>query len=303
MDTPILFIIFNRPEHTQKVFEQIRKQQPKSLFIAADGPRLSNKHDVQLCDETRKIVSNIDWECNVQTLFHEKNLGCGLAPATAISWFFTQVDEGIILEDDCIPNQSFFGYCKNLLQKYKYNDEVMMICGTSYQPKPLDNNSYYFSKYPHVWGWATWKSAWEKYNFYLLNESRAQQATVINKTFHIKREQALWKNNMLMIENGLDAWDFQWMYWMWKNDGLCIIPWKNMISNIGFGDFATHTFDQHSIQADMENHGIDIIYHPKKIENHIKADNYERKTFLIDSFLSHVVFKAKFLIRKLINLY
>ena len=279
--TPILFLIFNRPQTTEKVFEEIRKQKPKHLFISADGPRENNQHDVELCKTTRNIVSKIDWECEVKTLFSDKNMGCGLAPATGMTWFFEQVEEGIILEDDCIPNSSFFDYCETLLNKYRDNTNIMMVCGTSYQPKPLNNDTYYFSKYPHVWGWATWKRAWKNYSFKLDGETNETRRDVIERTFTNNRERKFWENNMRMIINGLDAWDYQFMYWMWKNNGTCIVPWQNMISNIGFGAHATHTHDSNSNQSQMVQHQLSIIKHPQHIKVNTKADDYERGHILI----------------------
>ncbi len=282
LNTPVLFLIFNRPATTQKVFEQIRQQKPRQLFIAADGPRANKPDDLKLCQQTRAIASDIDWTCEVKTLFRDQNMGCGAAPANAITWFFNQVDEGIILEDDCIPNTSFFSFCETLLERYRNTPNVMMICGTSYQPKKLDTASYYFSAYPHAWGWATWKRAWANYNFSLDGESEETRTAIIKRSFTLRREHKLWIRNLEHIINGLDAWDYQWMYWIWKNNGVCIIPWLNMVSNIGFGSHATHTFDNASSQAAMRQHIIAQIIHPPHIAINKQADRYERFNILIE---------------------
>jgi hypothetical protein len=282
VNTPVLFLIFNRPETTQRVFNEIRRQQPKHLFIAADGPRDNQPNDAALCHQTRAIATNVDWDCEVKTLFRDQNLGCGAAPASAITWFFNQVDEGIILEDDCIPNTSFFTFCETLLEKYRNIPSVMMICGTSYQPQKRDAASYYFSSYPHAWGWATWKRAWANYNFSLSGESEETRAAVVKQSFALQRERQLWVRNFRLIINGLDAWDYQWMYWIWKNKGVCVVPWQNMISNIGFGSHATHTFDNASSQAAMKQHNIMQIIHPVHIAINKQADQYERFNILIE---------------------
>ncbi len=282
LNTPVLLLIFNRPDATERVFDEIRRQRPKYLYIAADGPRADHAGDEDLCRQCKAIVSAVDWECEVKTLFRDKNLGCGAAPASAITWFFEQVEEGIILEDDCLPNSSFFTFCETLLQKYRAVPEVMMICGTTYQPEPLNPNTYYFSRYPHVWGWATWRRAWAHYNFKLSGESEAERLSVIRQSFTNSRERKLWMHNMTHIINGLHAWDYQWMYWIWKNKGVCIVPWYNMVSNIGFGPQATHTFDAASVQARMKQHEISDIQHPGVITIHKKADSYERFNILID---------------------
>lgn len=290
--TPILFLIFNRPETTKLVFEEIRKRKPEKLFIGADGPRPTHTDDEIRCRQCIEIVSAVDWECEVTTLFRSKNLGCGAAPAAAITWFFQHVTEGIILEDDCVPNDSFFDYASALLKFYREDKDIMMICGTSYQPRPLNNDSFYFSLYPHVWGWATWRRAWERYSFDISGETEAERAAVIRRTFHNARERKLWVNNMKMIINGLDAWDYQLMYWMWKNDAKCIVPWKNMIANIGFGHQATHTFDSNSAQFAMPQHELKAIHFPKTKALHKRADEFERYHILIDPAGVH--FKKRF---------
>jgi hypothetical protein len=282
-NTPILLLIFNRPGPTQSVFDKIREQRPKYLYIASDGPRGNHPADMELNKKCKDIVSDIDWDCQVKTLFRHENLGCGAAPASAISWFFEQVEAGIILEDDCLPNDSFFSYCEQLLEKYRDDKQVMMICGTSYQPVPLNTDTYYFSKYPHVWGWASWKRAWAQYNFKLDTENDHTRAAVINATFTDSHERRFWVANMKMIINGLDAWDYQWMYWIWKHQGVCITPWRNMISNIGFGKHATHTLDASSGQAAMPQYEISAIRHAAGIKVNKAADKYERYHILIDS--------------------
>lgn len=302
-DTPILLLIFNRPEQTQKVFDAIRLRQPKFFYIAADGPRPHHPADEKLTMQCRQIVSDVDWPCEIKTLFRASNLGCGAAPAEAISWFFDQVDEGIILEDDCLPSESFFDYCTALLQKYRNDQQIMAVCGTSYQPRPLDHYSYYFSKYIHVWGWASWKRAWQRYRFQLSEESMVTRKAVIDKMFANPRERRMWVHNMMLIENGLDAWDYQFMYWTWKNDGLAIIPWENMVSNIGFGTLATHTRNHQSEQANMPRHDIAVIKHPEKVKAHLKADRYERFHILIESPYTLYKNRLKSVIRRLFKLF
>jgi len=173
-NTPILFLVFNRPNTTQRVFNVIRQVKPKQLFVAADGPRRDKGADEEKCEATREIVKQIDWDCEVKTLFREENLGCGKAVSSAITWFFENVEEGIILEDDCLPNLDFFGYCEELLDRYRDNREVMFIGGDNFQKgKKWGDASYYFSAYNHVWGWATWKRTWDIYDFKLdsINEN------------------------------------------------------------------------------------------------------------------------------------
>jgi hypothetical protein len=300
-NTPILLLIFNRPDTTELVFNEIRKQKPKYLYIAADGPRKNNTTDADLCEKSIAIATNIDWDCEVKTLLREENLGCGAAPAQAITWFFENVEQGIILEDDCIPNDSFFNYCETLLDKYKESPNLMMICGTSYQPEPLNEDTYYFSKYPHAWGWATWKRGWIKYNFKIDDIDQETITSVIENTFSTNRERKLWKRNLRMIIEGLDAWDYQWMYFIWKNDGLCITPWQNMISNIGFGPRATHTFDINSDQSNMIQHEIGEIKHPDFLAVNEKADKYERYHILMETDWVYYQNKFRSVLKRLIK--
>ncbi|MGY3211654.1 nucleotide-diphospho-sugar transferase [Mucilaginibacter sp. HD30] len=301
LSTPILLLLFNRPEATAQVFDQIRSHKPKKLFIAADGPRQDNAEDAVNCRLAREAVETIDWDCEVATLYHDVNLGCGRAPATAITWFFNHVDAGIILEDDCLPNDSFFGYCEMLLDKYTNEPQVMMICGTSYQPKALTSDSYYFSRYPHAWGWATWKRAWANYSFELIKDGEVERLAALGKVFTTRREVRLWRNNLRMIDNGLDAWDYQWMYWMWKNNGVCIVPWKNMVANIGFGQNATHTTDQYSVQSKMQRYDLTEIRHPTAIAVNKQADKYERYHILLDPTLRFYTNRIKHIVKRVIE--
>ena len=160
-ETPILFITFNRPDTTKRVFEAIKKIKPKKLFISADGPRENKVGEKQKCLTVRSIFDNIDWDCEVKTLFQEKNLGCKIAATTAVTWFFQSVEEGIIIEDDCLPNKSFFLFCQKMLATYRKHEAIMHISGTNFQfGNKRGEASYYFSRCIHMWGWATWRRAW-----------------------------------------------------------------------------------------------------------------------------------------------
>jgi hypothetical protein len=243
--TPILLIIFNRPDLTEQVFTQIRTMRPTKLFIAADGPR--NPADLQKCTQARNIISLIDWPCEVKTLFHDKNLGCGLAPAQAITWFFEHAEEGIILEDDCLPNKTFFLFCEKLLQHYHHDTRIFQISGTSYchqlAQKPLE--SYAFTQIPTNWGWATWRRAWKHYDFMMNSFPSFTTTHAIQQIFSDTMIQEAWQNTFEctynQARNNPTAWDGQWTYTIFANHGLCIMPTQNLISNIGFREDATHT--------------------------------------------------------------
>lgn len=272
-DIPILFLTFNRLETAKKVFAQIKKQQPKYLFLASDGPRTTVPDEKETVNEVRNyLLSEIDWNCELKTLFRDENLGCGKAVSSAITWFFENVDMGIILEDDCLPSDSFFMYCKELLLKYKSNGRVMHIAGNN----PLgisssfnDKDSYYFSKIQQCWGWATWKRAWQNYSFKINNSEL--QAFLASKEYHSIfkhiEEIRYWKrvlNQMTGLE--IDTWDYQWVYSILKNKGLVATPCKNMISNIGFDPNALHTADITARQNNQERYEINNIFHPEIID-------------------------------------
>lgn len=245
LNTPVLFLVFNRPDTTQQVFNQIKLAQPKQLFIAADGPRLERTGEVQKCEQVKQIVSQITWDCEVKTLFRIQNLGCGKAVSSAINWFFAHVDEGIILEDDCLPNLDFFNYCQEMLLKYRDNDTIMHISGCNLIKTECikDKSSYYFSNYCFIWGWATWKKAWKHYDFNLNFDINVYEKS-INEKFKNKFERKYWKGILQRSKNKLiDTWDYQWVFAVWLNKGISANTKINFIQNIGFGIDATHTLD------------------------------------------------------------
>jgi hypothetical protein len=242
-DTPILFLVFNRPDPTRKVFETIRKIKPKQLFVAADGPRKDRPLDIEMCEEVKRIVTQVDWNCDLKILFQEENLGCGKAVSEAISWFFEKVDQGIILEDDCLPDISFFEFCSILLHRHKYDDQVMHIGGNNFQfGKNRGNGDYYYSILGHIWGWATWRRAWRHYEFDLatakpVSEESFSRAFKQNDLFI-----NYYKDVFLQVgDHKIDTWDYQWLYTIIRNNGLAICPEVNLVQNIGFGKDATHT--------------------------------------------------------------
>ncbi len=248
---PILFIIFNRPEQTDQVFAEIKKNKPTRLFIAADGPRHDKLGEYELCDNLRKnILTKIDWPCEVKTLFRDRNLGCKMAVSSAIDWFFKNVENGIILEDDCLPNQSFFKYCAKMLERYSQQDNIFMISGNNFLPDDLSQPAnYYFSRIPHIWGWATWRRAWQKYDVTMSDWPDFSKNNSIKNIWKKKNVQKYWSKIFKdTYEGNIDTWDYQWNYAIWKNNGLSVVPDVNLVSNIGFGT-GTHTLKKNSIYA------------------------------------------------------
>jgi hypothetical protein len=297
MNTPILFIIFNRPETTKRVFETIRKIRPEKLFIAADGPRDNKIGEKDLCKETRNIISKIDWECEVKTLFREKNLGCGKAVSSAITWFFENVEEGIILEDDCLPTESFFNFCKIMLEKYKQDNKIGMITGTNYLLGYNNSNySYYFSKHCYVWGWATWKRAWDLFD---ISIKEFPSDSLLQNYFDNSLSSNYYSemfNNFKKIK--IDTWDIQWSAVLIKNMMYSIVPINNQISNIGLT--GTHTDKKIPLSINMPKKNINIneIKNPPSI-------SYDKRLDVIS--MKNIVYKVigtsriKILIKKIIG--
>jgi acetyltransferase-like isoleucine patch superfamily enzyme len=298
-NAPVLFLIFNRLDTTQKVFEQIRKAAPKKLFIASDGPRDNRENEKEKVEAVRKYVLNsIDWNCEVKTLLREKNLGCGLAVSEAITWFFENEEMGIILEDDCLPHIDFFDFCAILLEKYKENNEIAAISGTNLlQGKFNEKTSYYFGKYGGNWGWATWKRAWDGYllDMSLLNKIFIEKK--INYTFKRYHERNYWKSIFTNKIQTRDIWDYQWCFHIWSNNRFSIIPYKNLISNIGFGKDASNTFDSSSKFSSIKTQSILPLIHPSEIAINIKNDNYIYKNYYRpERLLSYKRIKNKLLL-------
>lgn len=210
---PVLFLIFNRPETTRSVMRSISKASPTQLFVAADGPRSGRAGEAEQCEAARREATAVAWDCDLHTLFRDQNLGCGVAVSEAITWFFEQVPEGLILEDDCIPAPSFFRFGAELLQHYRDVERVMHISGSNLQyGRRRGSASYYFSRLPNIWGWGTWRRAWRHYDFGLRPD---------------------WELD--------DTWDTQWQLSIAKADGLSIVPNVNLVTNIGMGPGGTHT--------------------------------------------------------------
>ena len=291
-ETPILIIIYNRPDLAKKVIRLVQRIKPKRLFIAADGPKSNNLIEIKKCQDSRNISKTIDWDCELKTLFQKTNLGCGKGPATAITWFFNHVEEGIILEDDCIPDLSFFLFCQDLLKKYKNNDRIMHISGSNFQfGIQRGDGSYYFSRYAEVWGWATWERAWQHFDYDLNFYQSFVKSGVIKKTFSNKRVQNYWlrKLNYVFNTRNVDIWDFQWLFAIWHNQGLSITPNQNLVSNQGFRKDGTHTFHKGYPTSNIKSKQLESIKYIKNIEIDCKADELSF-TMRYDVPRSHKVF-------------
>lgn len=245
LDTPVLFIIFNRPDTTARVFEAIRAAKPRMLFIAADGPRPNIPGDAERCAATRAVVEHIDWDCDVRRDYSEKNMNCRYRPQSAISWAFSQCERVIILEDDCLPDPSFFRFCQEMLLHFANDERVMCIGGTNLlETWKADIQSYHFSLLCGTWGWASWRRAWALYDPDMLAWSNPETRAILDrKLFSLSPSKHSRRDYELTYQGKLDAWDYQWEMSRILQSGLIVIPSVNLVQNIGFRADAMHTFD------------------------------------------------------------
>jgi hypothetical protein len=294
--TPVLFLVFNRPNTTAKVFEQIRLAKPSKLYIAADGPRVSVPSDIEKCRQVRDIASNVDWPCEVKTLFREQNLGCKKAVSSAITWFFENEEEGIILEDDTLPHPTFFRFCDELLDKYRDDRRVMMISGDNFQfGQKRTSYSYYFSRYNHIWGWASWRRAWKYYDVDMKLWPEVRDSSWLNDVFEYPRDAKYWEDVLQRVYlASVDTWDAQWTFACWLHSGLTILPNASLVSNIGFNVEATHTKYKDNPISNIPVEAMKFpIAHPDIILRDAWADDFTQKIVFNPSILYNLSQKIK----------
>lgn len=303
--TPIAFFIFNRPDTTSKVFEAIRKAKPKRLLVIADGPRIEQAEDQKKCAETRAIINRVDWNCEVIRNFSDVNMGCKLRISSGLDWVFGMVEEAIILEDDCLPDPSFFKFCELMLEKYRNDERIMMISGTNLLTELKIKESYVFSRYFAIWGWASWRRAWAYYDINMTDWNTLKEQGQL-KSFYSQKYMEKYVElmfNYILLGDTL-TWDIQWFYSCLFNNGLCIVPKVNLISNIGL--VGTHTSGDKSnnflplFSIDNEN-----FVHPKMV---FPNNLYDEKLYwtkfkfvYIGAIKSKVIFFIKYRINTLIK--
>ncbi len=272
-NVPVAFIVFNRPDATRRTFEVVRQVRPRELFVISDGPRLDCVGETELVREVREIVSNIDWPCSVTKLYSDHNLGCGRRISSGLRQALEQVDSLIVLEDDCLVEESFFEFTAELLDRYAHDPRVMSIAGAClHDSVPGTSDSYYFSKYAHPWGWATWRRAWQTYEYRIENWSKLARSRRFAQLFDNDRERLYWTHVFDRVERGkLDTWDFQWCLACWLHGGLTAVPTKNLVSNIGFTADATHTVTP-SRFASLPITALGTLQHPQRVARNVVAD-------------------------------
>ena len=293
----VLFLVFNRPDTTERVFETIRVAEPPRLYIASDGPRKHKVGEEEKVKTVRDIVSNIDWECEVKTLYREDNLGCGKAVSSAITWFFDHEEQGIILEDDCLPSSDFFRFCDYLLEKYQYDERIGHISGVNFQRNiKRGEGDYYFSKLTHVWGWASWKRVWDDYDFDMKHLDQAIKIDLLSALTAKDSYRKSFYSSFSRTKTGeINTWDYQYFFLNQINSYLSIIPNYNLVSNIGFNHFGTHTQNSDSFFSNISISPLPLeIKNPKIIYSDYIADKYTLnkiftlnfKSFILELFLN-----------------
>lgn len=281
--TPILFMVFNRPEKTLQVWEQIRKVKPLNLYVSADGARDTHPEDDLKCKQVREIVTKIDWVCNARFLLHEKNLGCSLAGKTAFDWIFAHEDRMIELEDDTIPSQSFFLFMENLLEKYKDNENIGFITGQNFMGIKSGVATYFFSHYFGSSGWGTWKRIYSKWDFQISNLKDVAYSREFRKNFDSNFEYKYWLKKFLYYkEKGGNTYDLQSVFLTFKEDLINIIPNNNLITNIGFDLEGTNFNGGNEKFANKARYELNEITHPKELKREVSID----KRFFDFHFLS-----------------
>lgn len=293
LTTPIAFFIFNRPDTTEQVFETIRKAKPETLLVVADGPRLERPEEEERCAAARAVLERVDWDCKVLTNYSETNLGCRRRVSSGLDWVFEQVEEAIILEDDCLPVPSFFRFCEEMLSRYRDEEQVMMISGNNFQRgQKTTQHSYYFSRYNHIWGWATWRRAWQLFQSDMVEWPDLKKSEWLRKKIFETEPQGqkYWNQIFDRVHKGdIDSWGYIWQYSIWKEGGLCVLPEMNLVTNIGFDERATHTRDKSNPSANLPVEEIYFpLFHPLRIERAADADRRTQRTlFKRKSMLDH----------------
>lgn len=271
LKTPVAFFIFNRPDVTAEVFASIARARPSRLLVVADGARTAA--EAERCERARAVVKGVDWDCEVLTNFADRNLGCGRRVSSGLDWVFDTVEEAIILEDDCLPAPSFFQFCAELLERYRDDERVMHVGGDNFQRgQSRTAASYYFSRYSHIWGWATWRRAWRHYDVEM--GSWPESRELIRNSFAEPVEADFWSDIFDRVRAGeIDTWDYQWLYTCWSQSGLAVVPDVNLVSNLGFGPDATHTHEE-SETSRMAVSDVWEVEHPRLVVRHREADDF-----------------------------
>lgn len=289
--TPVALFIFNRPDATAAVFDRIAGLRPRHLLVVADGPRPGRLGEGEQCAAARSIVNRVDWPCELLINFSDVNLGCKRRVSTGLDWVFSTVNEAIILEDDCIPDASFFFFCQELLGRFRDDERIAMISGDNFQPAPSRKaGSYYFSHYTHIWGWASWRRAWRHYDVEMRLWPTARNQGVLRDILDNSLAYLYWRDIFDAVHSGrIDTWDYQWTFACWMNRGLSVMPAVNLVSNIGFGPEATHTTKGAPVMQREARAMTFPLVHPPFMVCDTQADRYTQSALFGGSAVRSLV--------------
>ena len=294
LKTPVAFIVFNRPEQTRRVFAEIAKAKPPILLLIGDGPRMNRVGEVEKVMLTRQLISEVNWECEVLTNFSEINLGCKRRVSSGIDWMFSRVGEAIFLEDDCLPDPTFFRFCEEMLEYYRGDRRVGMISGDNFLNKKITiYDSYYFSRYFHIWGWASWRNRWVKdYDVSMKDWPNIREKSSLSKSIGYRVSDRYWQKIFDRVYQGkIDTWDFQWTWANWKNQRVSVMPKENLICNIGFGQEATHTRRLNPL-ANLPTAPLEFpLQHPQNLELNDLADKITESGQYTDNLIKRILKK------------
>ncbi|REJ67399.1 MAG: glycosyltransferase family 2 protein [Planctomycetota bacterium] len=272
--TPVAFLIFNRPDLTEQVFAAIAQARPERLLVVGDGPRADRADERAQVGATRAIIERVDWPCEVQTNYAEENLGCKRRVSSGLAWIFEQCEEAIILEDDCLPDPSFFPFCEELLAHYRHDRRIVSIAGNGYEGGPLPyGNGYTFSKYFQCWGWASWRRVWENFDLELQTWPEFDAAGCLASFADSAAEERYWRQIFdRQCRGEIDSWAYSWAYSCFAQSGLSVIPAVNLICNLGFDQRATHTrqVDHHLAARPVDT--LSEFRHPPAVIRNKEAD-------------------------------
>jgi hypothetical protein len=283
MQTPVALLIFNRPEITSRLVDEIIRAQPPKVLVFADGPRPDHPEDAALIAATKTVVSEAPWPCEVLTNYSETNLGTKYRPATGLDWVFQNVEQAVLFEDDCLPHPSFFRFCDELLERYRDDERVMMISGNNFMGgRRLTTDSYLFSHYAGIWGWATWRRAWRHYDVELREWPAVRETRFLQDVLQNEDEVTFWRQCFDRIISGeTQTWDHQWQFACWAQRGLSIMPAVNLCTNVGFGPTAQHykEFDPKLAAVPVEEMNFPL-QHPQSIVRNREADDFAFRELL-----------------------
>jgi hypothetical protein len=297
LSTPVALMIYKRPDTTARVLAEIAKAKPPKLLVIADGPRPNIPGEAEEIAATRAVIEQVDWECEVLKNYADTNLGCGTRVSSGLSWVFNNVDEAIILEDDCLPHPTFFRFCEELLEKYRYDQRIMAISGDNFQPARRNSYSYYFSSLAQVWGWASWSRAWQYYDFDISLWPKIREGNLLQNILSSSKTVNYWNYIFQNIfDKNFDTWDHQWVFTCFINNGLTIMPNDNLVSNIGFGPSATHTKSRNK-------YSFFAFYPTKPMEFPLSHPPYIIRDKIADDFTQNNMFTLSFLQRIKLKLY